>query len=312
MHHYKRHLLCDSTPLIRMISKRLTTLLSFFFFGSALSAHAVEAAEHHEAGPVVSQKAYILFELWGLPVTNAMCMGWLITLLLLLVVRLSVRNPQLIPGKAQMLLEALIDFIRNLIEPIVGERMVKPTLPFLLGLFVFVLIHNWSGLIPGVGAFGFYNEEGHLIYWMRPMNSDMNTTLALGLIGATVGWLYYVLRYAGIKALLFDIFGNKADASDMPKFLYFGLIPVFLAVGVIELFSILLRNVSLSVRLYGNIYGGETLITTLNQKFPIGLQLPFYGLETLIGFVQALVFTLLCAVYIGLICNHGDGEAAHH
>jgi F-type H+-transporting ATPase subunit a len=302
-----------------MISKRLTTISLVSFIGSAgcalasaeTSTHVAEAAEH--AGPVVSPKAYELFEFMGIPFTNAMLTGWVMTFLIIIAIRFMTGNgkPCLIPTKGQAIIESLITFVRDLIEPIVGKSMVKPTMPYLLALFVFVLLNNWSGLVPGVGVFGRYNEHGHLLYWFRPTNSDLNTTLALGIIGATIGWLYYVLRYAGFKTLILDIFGNKADASDMPKFLYICLWPIFIGVGFIELFSTLLRNVSLSVRLYGNIYGGETLITTLNNKFPPLLQLPFYGLETLIGFVQALVFMLLCAVYIGLICNHGEEEAHH-
>jgi F-type H+-transporting ATPase subunit a len=304
-----------------MISKRLTTISLVSFIGSAGCALASAETSTHvaEAGPTVSPKAYELFEFMGIPFTNAMLTGWVMTFLIIIGIRMMTGNgkPSLVPTKGQAIIESMIGFVKDMIEPIVGKRMVKPTLPFLIAIFVFVLLNNWSGLIPGVGAFGRYNEHGHLLYWFRPTNSDMNTTTALGLIGATVAWLYYVLRYAGLKALLMDTFGNKADASDMPRFLYLALTPLFIGIGCIEVFSIILRNLSLSVRLYGNVYGGEMLISTMNEKFPFHdffiplIQLPFYGLETLIGFVQALVFMLLCAVYIGLICNHGDEAEAH-
>jgi F-type H+-transporting ATPase subunit a len=81
---------------------------------------------------------------------------------------------------------------------------------------------------------------------------------------------------------------------------------IFILVGVIEIISIVFRNVSLPFRLFGNVFGGENLLFQMSAIFKWGLPVPFYFLEILIGFVQALVFTLLVAVYIGLICNHGD------
>ena len=137
-------------------------------------------------------------------------------------------------------------------------------------------------------------------------------TLALAIV-SFVAWGYYVLRYAGLKVLLHDLFGNKADKADVPAAMYYVLFLIFFAVGFIEIISILLRLVSLSFRLYGNMFGGENLLTSIMGMAPwwLPIPLPFYFLETLIGLVQALVFTLLVAVYIGLICNHEGEEHAH-
>jgi F-type H+-transporting ATPase subunit a len=135
----------------------------------------------------------------------------------------------------------------------------------------------------------------------------MNGTIAIALVAMAV-WLYLILRYAGPKLILHDLFGNKAEKSEVPAAIYYFLTVIFLAVGVIEIISIAIRPVSLSFRLFGNVYGGENLL------HGTGFIFPFYFLELLIGLVQALVFTLLVSVYIGLICNHGDdheGEAAH-
>src|SRR5690606_15697650 len=131
-----------------------------------------------------------------------------------------VRRPKLIPGVGQSIVENVIGGLRDILEPIVGKKMIKVTFPLLICLFTFILMHNWSGLLPGVGAFGYYDESGHLKYWFRPGNADLNMTVALAIIAAVFSWGYFVLRYAGIKALFLDLFGNKADKREVPKLIY--------------------------------------------------------------------------------------------
>jgi F-type H+-transporting ATPase subunit a len=262
----------------------------------------------------VSASPYKLLEetVLGVPVTNSMAMSWVISLIIIFGVRALVGKPKLIPDGGQALVESLLGGIRDIMEPIVGKSMIGKVFPLLIGLFTFILIHNWSGLLPGVGAFGFYDEAGHLKYWMRPGNADLNMTIALALIASVGAWFYFVLRYAGIKILLFDLFGNKANPSEVPKPIYILLFPIFFLVGLIEVVSILFRPVSLSFRLFGNVFGGENLLANMTSLASWIVPVPFYFLELLIGLVQALVFTLLTAVYIGLICNHGDEEGHAH
>ena len=272
--------------------------------GSVLALSAVDAA-------AVSPAPYTLNG-GGFPITNSMVMSWTISIAIIVAVRLMVGKPKLIPSKGQAVIESGINTIRDIVEPIVGKRMFRPTFPLLCGLFFFILVHNWSGLLPGVGAFGFYDEHEHLKYWWRPANADLNMTAALGIIAAVFSWTYFVLRYAGFKALILDLFGNKADRNDVGTVMWVVLIPVFIGVGLIEVISIVFRPVSLAFRLFGNVFGGENLLTNMTGLLPYVVPVPFYFLETLIGLVQALVFTLLTAVYIGLICNHGEEHEAHH
>lgn len=264
-----------------------------------------------QAAEGVSPYAYGLFEIpgLGLTVTNSMVMLWTVTLVLILFVRLAVRKGELVPSTGQALVEIVAEGVENLIEPIVGKRLVRPTFWLLAGYFFIILIHNWSALIPGVGTIGMIDQHGHFNYWFRPANADLNTTLALAII-ATGAWFYYVLRYAGLKALLVDLFGNKADKKDVGTVIWMLLFPIFWAVGVIEVISIAFRPVSLSFRLFGNVFGGENLLFNMMGLFAWVMPAPFYLLELLIGLIQALVFTLLVAVYIGLICNH-DSEDGH-
>jgi F-type H+-transporting ATPase subunit a len=158
-------------------------------------------------------------------------------------------------------------------------------------------------LIPGVGTLGWgHDVDGHFELTkplIRPFNSDFNGTIALALVSFG-GWAIIVLKYAGPKLIIKDLFGNKADKKETPGWLYPFLTLVFLFVGLIEVFSIAIRPFTLSVRLFGNVFGGENLLHNTNFLFV------FYFMELLVGLIQALVFTLLTSVYIGLFCNHGD------
>jgi F-type H+-transporting ATPase subunit a len=169
---------------------------------------------------------------------------------------------------------------------------------------------NWSGLLPGVGTIK-YDVHGHWIDAIRPATSDLNTTLALSII-SFVAWTYFVLRYAGFKVLIFDLFVNKADKKELSTPMWIMLSFIFLGVGGIEVVSIAFRLISLSFRLYGNVFGGENLIHALGGIAPYVVPAIAGLLEVLVGLIQAFVFTLLSAVYIGLICNHEGGHDEEH
>lgn len=279
------------------MNKILTTVLL-----TVLSTSVLSAAEG------VSPKPYTLTELFGLPLTNAILTTWFISLILILIVRISVGKPQMIPSKGQAVIENLIDGLRGLLEPIVGKKAFPLAFPLLIGLFLYIMVHNWSGLLPGVGTFGFYDEYGHLKYWMRPANADLNSTLGMALV-AMGAWLFISLKVAGPKFFMWELFGNKADKKETPTPIYMMLIPIFLAVGVIEVVSIAFRPVSLSFRLYGNVFGGENLLASMTGIVPYIIPSIFYFYEVLVGVVQALIFTLLTAIYIGLMTNHDEDHA---
>ena len=285
-------------PLIRILC-----LLPFF----GIVAEAQAAGDNGGVSPSADE----LTEIYHMPITNSMVTSWVFSIAIILVFRWATGRPRLIPGRGQAIVESLIEGLRELIAPIVGRRMVKPTFPLLMGFFTFILLHNWSGLLPGVGSFGIYADD-QFKYLYRPANTDLNMTLALSIV-SFLAWGYFVMRYAGPRVLVHDLFGNKAEKEDTPATMYYLLFLVFFAVGIVEVISILLRLVSLSFRLYGNMFGGENLLVSIMDMAPwwLPIPLPFYLLETLIGLVQALVFTLLVAVYIGLICNHEGEEHAH-
>lgn len=259
------------------------------------------------------------------PVTNSMVTSWVVSLFILILVKILVGKTSLIPSRGQLIVESAINSLRSILEPIVGRKVFFPSFWLLSGLFIFILLHNWSGLLPGVNTIGHGIMEGNHFNVIKPLirpgNADLNMTLALALI-SNICWIYFIFKYAGTRAIIKDWFGNKADKSQV-NFLVYPLLGIlFIAVGFIEILSILFRPVSLTFRLFGNVFGGESLLHSMfylgeTLKFPDWLvswsmalaPIPFYFMEVLIGFVQALVFTLLVSVYIGLICNH---EEEHH
>lgn len=269
------------------------------------------------ASPVASaatEAAEKLFEipLWdgfSLPITNSIVTAWIVAILLVVLIRLACGKPKLIPSKGQYAIETVIGMFKDILEPILGKKAFPAAFPLLICLFFFILAQNWAGLIPGVGTIGWHetavSADGttteHFIPLFRALGADMNGTLGLALVSFGA-WAILIFKYAGPKAVLFDWFGNKADKRDVPAAVYYFLSLVFFAVGFIEIISIIFRPVSLSFRLFGNVFGGETLMHST------GYFTAFYFLEILVGVVQALVFTLLSAVYIGLITNHDDSH----
>ena len=277
-------------------------------FFTALIALGLSTAESFAEG--VSPAADT-FHLGPIPVTNSMITSWVVCLILIGLVRWMVGKPKLVPSKGQAVVEDMLVGLRDMVTPIIGKKAVGAALPFVLGFFIYILIQNWSGLFPGVGTIGWGHEvDGHFHMerpWIRPANADWNSTIALAAV-AMIAWLFIVLKYAGVGVLIKDLFGNKADKKEVGGVMWSLLIPIFLLVGCIEVISIIIRPLTLSVRLFGNVFGGENLLHA-TSFFPA-----FYFLELLVGLVQALVFVLLFSVYIGLICNHDDGhdEDGHH
>lgn len=258
----------------------------------------------------VSPTATDLFTIAGFPISNSILTTWIIAALIIIAVRLAVGTPKLIPGKGQAVVEGMAQGLRDALEPIVGKQMIGKTFPLLCGFFVFILLMNWSGLLPGVGTIK-YSHDGHWLEAIRPANSDLNTTLALSII-SFLAWTYFVLRYAGLKVLIFDLFGNKADRKEIGWVMWIMLSFIFVGVGGIEVVSIAFRLISLSFRLYGNVFGGENLIHSLGGIAPYVVPAIAGLLEVLVGLIQAFVFTLLSAVYIGLICNHEGSHSEEH
>jgi len=271
---------------------------------AAVAALAAPALLLANEGEGVASSAAKLVDLGnGWAITNSMATGWAVSALLIGLILFAVSKPKLLPGKSQAVFESALEALRDLFEPIVGKKAFPAAFPLLVTFFLFILIQNWMGLLPGVGTLGWgHDVDGHFNLttpWIRPFTADFNSTIALALVSFGA-YLILIFKYAGPKLILWDLFGNKADKKETPGWLYPFLSLVFVMVGFIEVFSIMIRPFTLSVRLFGNVFGGENLLHGTSFFFV------FYFMELLVGLIQATVFTLLTSVYIGLICNHGD------
>jgi F-type H+-transporting ATPase subunit a len=211
----------------------------------------------------------------------------------------------------------LIESLHGLLEGIIGKHLVDRTFWFFATIFLFILAANWFGLIPGVGTIGWGHQTDHGFRITHPLlrgaNADLNMTLAMALVFFAC-WIVWALQEVGPVGVGKELFAPKGDTSGALRVL---MIVVFFAAGLLEIVSILFRPISLSFRLYGNVFAGENMLETMATLVPgLGwlLPVPFYFMELLVGLVQALVFMLLTAVFTLLICQHHDegAPAAEH
>lgn len=288
----------------------------------------VQAAETEEHGLPANA-----VELWNpelplighFPITNSMLVTWIVALGVIIFAQLATRNMKPVPDGAQNFWEWMVESLYNFLEGIIGSDLTKRTFWFFVTIFIFILFTNWFGLFPGVGTWGWGQENSHGDFVVtRPLlrggNADLNMTFAMAAIFMVL-WLVWALRSNGIWGFTLHIFGPKGENTGFIKYL---MIVVFFAVGFLELLSIGFRPISLSFRLYGNIFAGENLLEALSNTvqhpawakavFSALLPVPFYFLELLVGLVQAFVFMLLTTVFTALICTHEEehGHAAQH
>ena len=265
-----------------------------------------------EGGEHLSAKALEIFMVGRVPVTNSMITGWLAALIL---IAISVRFRQQVRAGRHTLftgsIEALVVLLNGFLSDIMGEKLAKKTFWLLGSFFIFILCSNLLGLFPGIGSVGWGHSTEHMFKVTQPLfrgvNADLNTTLALGALFFFF-WFIWAWKENGPIGILKHIFAPKGD---MKGIMYFVMSVVFLAVGFLEVFSIIIRPFSLALRLYGNIFAGEVMLDTMLHKSPMFgwlLPVPFYLMEVLVGLIQALVFMLLSAVFIMLICSHEDTE----
>jgi len=264
----------------------------------------------------LSLKAAPLFQIGQFSVTNSMLASWIVALAVILFAQIATRNIKTVPTGVQNFWEWLVESLYNFLESIIGSELVKKTFWFFATIFIFILFTNWAGLIPGVGTVGWGHSDPATGAFridrplMRGANADLNMTSAMALIFFVL-WLIWALQANGIGGFLMHLFGPKGETSGVLKYL---MVVVFFFVGWLEIISILFRPVSLSFRLFGNIFAGESILDAMSHMVPALawlIPIPFYFLEILVGFVQALVFMLLTAIFTLLIAQHGPGEEAH-
>ena len=266
------------------------------------------------AGHGLSEKAVEIARPFGFPITNSMVVTWIVAAGLLLFARTATRRMDQVPGGAQNLLEWLIEGVYGLLESVIGAHLVKKTFWFFATIFLFILAANWISLVPGVGTIGWghHTADGFVVQepLFRGANADLNLTLAMALIFFAL-WIVWAVQEVGVGGIFKELLGAKGETTGIMKPL---MAVIFLAAGLLEIISILFRPVSLSFRLYGNVFAGENMLEAMATMVPwLGwlLPIPFYFMELLVGLVQALVFMLLTAVFTLLICQHEAPEKGH-
>ncbi len=272
---------------------------------------AFAGSETHDHLPANAEE---ILRLGSFVVTNSMLMVWIVAAFIIIVAQLATRKMTTVPSGLQNFVEWMVESLYNFLEGILGKQLVKRTFWFFGTIFILILFTNWFGLIPGVGTFGWQlsgpGVDPHDTFrpFLRGGNADLNMTAAMAFTFALL-WFYWAVTENGLKGFFAHIFAPKGKFSGIMSLM---MLVVFGFVGVLEVISILFRPVALSFRLYGNIFAGENILENMmlmGGKYLAWLPpLPFYFLELLVGLIQALVFMLLTAVFLKLICDHGDHD----
>ena len=229
----------------------------------------------------------------NLPITNTLLVSWIAMTVLMVVSIAATWRVKAVPSLLQNFFELIIDFGYQTVEDLAGSKKAKVFFPICMTFFLFIITANWLGLMPGFGTITFDHKP-----LLRSINSDLNMTLSLALLSAFLTH-FFALKYLGIKNYL-----KKWFSLEM-----FG---VFLFVGFLEIVGEFTKVVSLSFRLFGNIFAGEVVLTTvstLSEFSAFIVPLPFYFLEIIVGFVQAAVFMMLTLVFMVLL---SEKHAAEH
>jgi len=287
----------------------------------AESAPAAPAGPpEHGLTPQAVEITRLQTPLGPLPITNSMLVSWLVAGGLIVFARVAMRKMKAVPEGAQNFWECMVESLYEFLEGIIGAGLVKRTFWFFASVFIFILFCNWAGLLPGVGSVGFGHGTAAGFVVDRPLfrgaNADLNMTGAMAMVFFAC-WVCWALKSNGPIGFLGHLFAPKGETTGWLKPL---MVVVFFAVGWLEVISILFRPLSLSFRLYGNIFAGENMLEAMSDllKHPpwaraaasVVVPVPFYFLELLVGFIQALVFMLLTAVFTMLICEQEEGHGA--
>jgi F-type H+-transporting ATPase subunit a len=238
---------------------------------------------------------------------NTLLMAWLAMIVLIVLALLGrATGYKLIPGRFQAFLEMIVEGLYDFFDSILQDRtLTRKIFPMVSTFFLFIIVANWMGILPGVGSItvtGMHHGHEMQIPIFRSMNADVNVTLAFALISAIATQVLGVAAVGILPHLGKYIVAPWRD-------------PIGFFVGILEFVGEFARLISFVFRLFGNIFAGEVLLVVVSFLVPYLLPIPFYGLEVFVGFIQALVFSMLTLAFIKMaVSHHGDHaeEAAHH
>lgn len=248
--------------------------------------------------------AETVFHIFGIKVTNSMIATWITIILLVGFSYVVTRRMKLVPGRLQAAFEFIVGWLYDLCCSVAGEKNGRRFFPIIATLFLFVAFNAWLGLLPGFGSITAHTAEGE-VHLIRAANTDINTPLAIALVSfifvevtalRSIG-LKYMKKFINVSDFwqsLKKLFGGKVKAG--LSGLFTGAINIF--IGFLEGVSEFIRIISLTFRLFGNMTAGEILLMVVAFLIPWVFAVPFYGLELLIGFIQALIFAGLTLIYV--------------
>ena len=255
--------------------------------------------------PHVALPSEVLFEVAGFPITNTLIASWLTVIVLIIVFYVCTRKMKLIPGRLQNLAEMAVEALLSFVKGAAGEKHARLLFPVVATIFIYVITNAYLALLPFFGTIVVTGQEGTAVPLFRAANTDINVPLSIAVIS------FIFVEFWGMKSLgafrYLGEFFNFGQIGRGVKELFkgkirpaitniaFGFINLF--VGLLEVFSHLIRIVSFTFRLFGNMTAGEILLLISAFLIPFIFTIPFYGLELLIGFIQALIFAGLTLVF---------------
>ncbi len=254
-----------------------------------------------------------LFHVFGLPITNTLLASWLTVVFLIVFSWAVTRRMKLVPGRLQVVFEAILGWMFDLCKSVSGEENARKFFPVVMTIFLYVLFNAWLSLIPGFGSIEI-TIHGHHYELIRGANTDVNTPMALAVISFVfvafyglktlgIGWLRQYFNFGPFFRSVGQLFKGKLDFMG----LFSGLIEI--VVGFLELLGRFITIISFTFRLFGNMTAGEILLLITAFLIPWILALPFYGLELLIGAIQAFIFSGLTLVFVTMAVTPHGGEA---
>lgn len=239
----------------------------------------------------ISLAAEKIGHIGGFAVTNSLLATWIVMGLLVVFSYFATKKLSIIPSGAQFLAETVIGGLYDFFGTVVGPK-IKQFFPLIATFFLVILVSNWFGLLPGVGTVGFwYGEE--FVPLLRAATADLNMTVALAIISVVA------IQYYGFKTLGGHYTSRYLNFKD----------PMYFFLGILEILSQLSSVMSFAFRLFGNIFAGEVLLAVMAFLMPFIVPLPFLAMELFVGFIQALVFSMLTAVFLVIAVTHGQEHA---
>ncbi|MFC1897045.1 F0F1 ATP synthase subunit A [Chloroflexota bacterium] len=315
----KGRLGCSSPVMIGVLLVILAlTVISFLSgaLGKSLVGDVGLPSWLSASKPHVQLPAEGIFHLFGFTITNTIITSWLTIIVLVAISYAATHRIKLIPSRLQNLLEFTLEWMLNFCIEVAGEKYGRRFFPIVTTIFLFVLFNAWLSLLPGFGSILITSIEGHEVPLLRGANTDINMPLALALISfafveyygiRTLGGLHYLRKFVNFNRSLKAI-GQlfKGKIKDGIAGLFYGGIDIF--VGMLETMGEIIRVISFTFRLFGNMTGGEILLLTMMFLVPWVLAIPFYGLELLVGLIQAIIFGGLTLVFATVAIRSHEHE----